>query len=122
MGHYVEGLEGCQPSSLARAPSFIPPQSKRLPQAPYTISIKELFDGNERQISGQRLRDEHPVERVLKRTRQPPGAHGVIHGYQRFLEALAGYRPSNVQGQRLYAGEFAETVLGRYLPGRRCAD
>ena len=48
------------------------------PQPPDAVAVEERFVGYERNVSGQRLSDEHPVEGVAVELRQSPGARGVI--------------------------------------------
>lgn len=63
---------------LAYPKVYSDPIWPRSPKAANAIPIEERFNGNEDQIAGQCLGDEHSVERVAVRTRQGPSAHRVL--------------------------------------------
>ena len=92
------------------------------PKAANAITIEERFYGNEDQIAGQCLGDEHSVEGVAVRTRQGPSTHGVLYSDWQFLKVLSSYCPGNVEGQCLRVREFADPMFGGDFPSRRRAD
>lgn len=51
-----------------------------------------------------RLRDEHPVERVSMRARERARPYGILDRDGEPLEALAGYVLGNVERQLIHAG------------------
>lgn len=71
----------------------------------------------------ERLRNQHPVERVAKGTWQRAGARGVGNADGQLPEALAGDSARDVCRERpVNARELAEPMLGGNLPGGGGAD
>ena len=65
---------------------------------PHAVAVEERFIGYEWDVAGQRLGDEHPVERVAVELRQSPGARGVVHGDGQFFKTLAGAIATQIKG------------------------
>ncbi len=66
--------------------------------------------------------DQHAVEGIAMRTRQPPGAFAVTNGDGQFFEALVRDAAGNVVRHGFSLWKLAETMLGGNFPSGRRAD
>ena len=82
---------------------------RELPKPPDAVAVEHRFVGYERNVAGQRLGDEHPVEGVAVELRQGPGARGVVHGDGQFFKTLSAIAP---------AGSRAISAASGNLPSR----
>ena len=86
------------------------------------VAVEGGVVGDEDEVAGEGLGDEHAVEGVAMGTGEGTGAGGFGHRNRQFLEALGGYCSGNVGGDGVGVRQFADPMLGGDFPGRGGAD
>jgi hypothetical protein len=91
------------------------------PQARDPVSIENPLVGDEHAVLQDRLRDQHPIERIAMEARQGARTLTVSDRNRQRSEALSVDATGDVDGDIARPREFAQPVFRRDFPSRRCA-
>ena len=91
------------------------------PEADHSVGVKRRVDGHDDQVVRLRLRDQHSVERVAMRARQPTCPLRIGYADRQLLEALLCNGQPDVDRCRTVR-QLAEPVLRGDLPSAGRAD
>src|SRR6266566_3618333 len=92
-------------------------QRRVLPDAAEAVGVEEGFVGDNREILGLSLGDEHSIERVFVRTGKESRANAVLDGNGKELKAFALKVACEIGHQGGCRGKFAEADFGGNFPG-----